>query len=465
MKGIDKRCGCRDETGTKLGARCPLLARSGHGSYGYRIDLGPGLDARGQFRQRRQQYQGGYARRRDAQQARAEHLTLLGQGQTQARNDLTVAVWLEQWLTGKVNLRATTQRSYASHLRLYLVPHLGHLRLRDLNASHIERMYAAIRADSARRAGQGERATGPATIRRVHATLSSALNTAVKRQLLAHNPAQHVELERSDRPEVTPWQPDELGAFLDAAAGDRLGALYELMAFTGLRRGEALGLRWADVDMQAGVLRVRQTLTDIGGRLAFGKPKTRGSERLVDLDSATLGALLAHQLAQDSERAAWGDAYVYSGLVFTREDGQPLRPEYVTRRMQAIAERAGLPRKRLHDLRHGSASLQLMAGVPIAVVSKRLGHSSLSITSDTYSHLLRGVGRDAAEAAAALVPRGAWRPAGDREDTACTPAAQQQGERAPVKENAQVRTGAPPGTRTPNPRIKSCAHGVSDEVA
>ncbi len=151
--------------------------------------------------------------------------------------------------------------------------------------------------------------------------------------------------------------------------------------------------------------------------------------------------------------------------MFTREDGQPLRPEYVTRRMQAIAERAGLPRKRLHDLRHGSASLQLMAGVPIAVVSKRLGHSSLSITSDTYSHLLRGVGRDAAEAAAALVPRGAWRPAGDREDTACTPAAQQQGERAPVKENAQVRTGAPPGTRTPNPRIKSCAHGVSDEVA
>ncbi len=323
MKGIDKRCGCRDDTGTKLGARCPLLVRSGHGSYGYRIDLGPGLDARGQFRRRRQEYKGGFTKRRDAERAKAEHLTLLGQGQTQARNELTVGLWLEQWLTGKVNLRATTLRSYASHLRLYLVPHLGHVRLRDLSATHVERMYAAIRADSARRAGQGERATGPATIRRVHATLSSALNTAVKRGLLAHNPAQHVELERSDRPEVTPWQPDELGAFLDAATGDRLGALYELMAFAGLRRGEALGLRWSDVDMQAGVLRVRQTLTDVGGRLVFGKPKTRGSERLIDLDGTTLGALLAHRLAQDSERATWGDAYTYSGLVFTGRTASP----------------------------------------------------------------------------------------------------------------------------------------------
>ncbi len=455
MKGIDKRCGCRDDRGAKLGARCPLLTRSGHGAYGYRIDLGPGLDGKGVFRQRRQEYKGGFAKRRDAEQAKAEHLTLLGQGQTQSRNELTVGAWLEQWLAGKVNLRATTQRSYESHLRLYLLPNLGHLRLRDLSATHVERMYATIRTDSTRRSGQGERATGPATIRRVHATLSSALNTAVKRRLLAYSPAQHVELEPSARLEVTPWQADELGAFLDAAASDRLAALFELMAFAGLRRGEALGLRWSDVDSAAGVLHVRQTLTDVGGQLVFGKPKTRGSERVVDLDAGTLGSLLAHRLGQDSERAAWGEAYADSGLVFTREDGRPLRPEYATRRMQAIAEQAGLPRKRLHDLRHGSASLQLAAGVPIAVVSKRLGHSSLSITSDTYSHLLRGVGQAAAEATAAMVPRAPRAPMGDPEDTTCNPGLRNDTGPSSTETKGQVGTGAPPGTRTPNPRIKS----------
>jgi len=460
VKGIDKRCGCRDEAGNKLGAKCPQLARSGHGSYGYRIELGPGLDGKGVFRQRRQEYKGGFAKRRDAEQAKAEHLTLLGQGQNQSRNELTVRTWLEQWLEGKVNLRPTTRRSYESHLRLYLVPHLGHVRLRDLSATHLERMYAAIRSDSGRREAGGERQTGPATIRRVHATLSSAMNTAVKRRLLAYSPAQHVELEPSARPEVTPWQADELGAFLDAAAADRLSALFELMAFAGLRRGEALGLRWADVDTQAGMLHVRQTLTDVGGRLVFGKPKTRGSERVVDLDGNTLGSLLAHRLTQDQERVAWGEVYADAGLVFTREDGRPLRPEYVTRRMQAIAEAACLPRKRLHDLRHGSASLQLAAGIPIAVVSKRLGHSSLSITSDTYSHLLRGVGREAAEASVALVPRAPRIHSQDQEHPACTPEPGQQSGRPPQRKNAQASTGAPPGTRTPNPRIKSARQSL-----
>ncbi len=455
MKGIDKRCGCRDDQGAKLGARCPLLTRSGHGTYGYRIDLGPGLDAKGVFRQRRQEYKGGFAKRRDAEQAKAEHLALLGQGQMQSRNELTVGAWLEQWLAGKVNLRATTRRSYESHLRLYLLPHLGHVRLRDLSATHVERMYAAMRAASARRVEQGQRSTGPATLRRVHATLSSALNTAVKRRLLAHNPAQHIELEPSTRPKVSPWQANELGAFLDAAASDRLAALYELMAFAGVRRGEALGLRWSDIDTAAGVLHVRQTLTDVGGHLGFGKPKTPDSERVVDLDAGTLGTLLAHRLTQDTERAAWGEAYVDSGLVFTREDGRPLRPEYATRRMQAIAKKAGLPRKRLHDLRHGSASLQLAAGVSLAVVSKRLGHSSLSITSDTYSHLLRGVGQAAAEAAAALVPRAPRAPIGDQEDTTCTPDLRNDTGPSSAETKGQVSTGGPPGDRTLNPRIKS----------
>jgi integrase len=151
----------------------------------------------------------------------------------------------------------------------------------------------------------------------------------------------------------------------------------------------------------------------IGHDVVFGPPKTASGEaRRVDLDEQTVGALMAHRLAQDAERATWGDAWVDSGLVFTREDRTGWHPEVVTKRFIALAVEAELRPVRLHDLRHGQASLMLAAGVPLAVVSKRLGHSSTTITSDTYSHMLEGVGRQAAEAAAALVPRGVARAIG-----------------------------------------------------
>ena len=139
---------------------------------------------------------------------------------------------------------------------------------------------------------------------------------------------------------------------------------------------------------------------------AFGRPKTAsGEDRTVELDGGVVGVLMAHRLQQDAERATWGAAYSDHGLVFAREDGTPIAPERVTKRFAQLVSAAGLRPIRLHDLRHGQASLMLAAGVPIAVVSKRLGHSTISLTSDTYSHLLQGVGRDAAERAAALVPR------------------------------------------------------------
>jgi hypothetical protein len=153
-----------------------------------------------------------------------------------------------------------------------------------------------------------------------------------------------------------------------------------------------------------------------------------------------------------AEKRSWGHGYQDLDLVFTREDGSPLDPGYVTKHMQLIANRAGLPRRRLHDLRHGAASLQLAAGVPMAVVSKRLGHSSLSMTADTYSHLLEGVGRQAAEAGAAMVPRAAELQS--REDMVRTTAKSAVIKRT-RKDIRAGQKGAPSGTRTPNPLIKS----------
>lgn len=441
MKGIEKRCGCRDEDGKRLNAACPLLERSGHGTYLYRIDLGPGLDDSGVFRTRRQEMRSGFARKKDAEQARAEHLTRLGQGQGQVRSARTVGSYLQDWLESKVDLRANTRRSYESHLRLYFLPHIGHLRLQDLEASHIERMYAALRAEQKRKISNGKHGFSATTMHRIHATLKSALNTAVRKRYIPYNPAQHVELERAERPKVDPWTVEELGRFLDATAGDRLGVLYEVMAFAGLRRGETVGLRWCDVDLDRRVLHVRQSITDINGRTCLERPKTSSSHAQVDLDGHSVGSLLGHALRHAAERAASGagradwrqpfldepDRIGLPGgrllppcarpecsheLVFAREDGSAERPEYVTRHMQDLAAAAGLPRKRLHDLRHGAASLQIAAGIDLAVVSKRLRHSSYSITADTYTHLLEGVGRHAAEAARAIVPR-APRPSAD----------------------------------------------------
>ena len=169
---------------------------------------------------------------------------------------------------------------------------------------------------------------------------------------------------------------------------------------------------------------------------------------MVDLDDGTVGALLGHRLRQDVERADWGDAYSDHGLVFARENGEPLHPETVTKRFAKLAEAAGLRPVRLHDLRHGQASLMLAAGVDLAVVSKRLGHSSIAITSDTYSHLLEGVGRDAAKRAAALVPRNR------REQFVSTVDSRGRSEGARPDQSPGQQGGAP-GDRTRNPRIKS----------
>ena len=167
---------------------------------------------------------------------------------------------------------------------------------------------------------------GPSTVRRVHATLRSALSDAKRRRLVSYNAAVDVALPKAARPKVQPWEPAELGRFLDHAAGDRLGMLFEVMAASGLRRGEACGLRWADVDLERGRLVVRQQVVMIGHELMTGPPKTAsGDARVVDLDDGTVGALLGHRLAQDAERAEWGqawrDAAPFGDLVFRREDG------------------------------------------------------------------------------------------------------------------------------------------------
>jgi len=295
--------------------------------------------------------------------------------------------------TPPVTGSGATALMYARYVEQDLVPAIGHLRLGDLRPGHVEKLLPDLRA-----AGRG-----PSTERKVHAVLRSALTSARRARLVTYNAAADV-VPRTTRPaKVRPWEPTELGAFLEHAGRHRLGALFEVLAFTGLRRGEVCGLRWADVDLERRFLVVRSQLVEVGGRAIEGRPKTRsGEDRRVDIGERVVGALLAHRLLQDTEREWAG--YRDDDRVFAREDGRDLSPGEVSKVFTRLVAGSGLRRTRLHDLRHGAASLMLAGGVDIAVVSKRLGHSSIRVTGDIYSHLLGGVGRQAAEAAKALVP-------------------------------------------------------------
>jgi integrase len=236
---VEKRCSCppqRDANGRKI------TCRKKHGSWRYMFDA-----PRTNPQKRNLVTKGGFRTEAEAQQALRQALAQVDTGTYIEDTRTTVAQFLREWMARKSDtgqLRPTTQRSYRQHIDGYLIPHLGHLTLVELRTAHVDRLYAALRQPDE----HGKRRS-PTTIRRVHATLMSALNAAVKRKLIPHNPAAHADLEPATRQKVRPWEPAELGAFLDHAAKHRLGTLYEVLAFTGLRRGEALGLRWFDVDL------------------------------------------------------------------------------------------------------------------------------------------------------------------------------------------------------------------------
>lgn len=243
------------------------------------------------------------------------------------------------------------------------------------------------------------------TIRHVHTTLRSALNSAVRRRLLAWNPALHVELPEEQRPVTTVWTPQQVRAFLSFTAEHRLSALFQLIASAGLRRGEALGLHWIDVDLDGAAFTVRWQLLELSGGPGLGPPKTRSGARVVAIDDATVQAPQAPQAPRgpDGRASRLGKGWTNTGLVFTREDGTPLRPNYVSRHFASLAAGCSLPVIRLHDLRHTNASLALAAGVPLKVVSQRLGHSSTAITSNLYTHVIPAVARDAANRIGSLI--------------------------------------------------------------
>jgi len=199
------------------------------------------------------------------------------------------------------------------------------------------------------------------------------------------------------------WTKEQLKAFLEAVADDRLSALWYTIAFTGMRRGEALGLRWRDVDLENSRLSVRRALIPINREVVVSEPKTAKGRRVVALDPSTIEVLKAQAARQLNEQDEWDEAWIDSGLVFTAENGGPLDPESISRYWRQAVKKSMLPPIRLHDLRHTHATLALQAGIHPKVVSERLGHATVSITLDTYSHAIPAMQEEAAALIAGLV--------------------------------------------------------------
>lgn len=361
-----------------------------------------GYDEKGK---RNRHQQGGFRTRKDAEHALSEVLHRVGDGTHVETSKLTVARYLSaEWLPAiKPTVRPSTFESYRMLIDKHVAPALGGTRLQALTPARLNGFYADLLSDG-RKDGRGGLA--PKTVRNVHVTLRKALGDAVKWNLLARNPAQFADppkmRDAGDR-EMKTWTADELRAFLDLAAGDRLYPAFLLAASTGMRRGEVLGLRWIDVDLDAARLSVRQTLLSVDYKLSFSSPKSAKGRRSIALDKGTVAALRAWKKAQLEERFAIGSNYSDNGLVFPRVDGNPLHPDLFSQSFDRLVARADVPRIRLHDLRHTHATLALQAGVHPKVVSERLGHSTVSLTLDVYSHAVPAMEADAAERIAGLI--------------------------------------------------------------
>lgn len=367
----------RDESGGLTPHRC-------RGLWGYHLNA-----EREQDGKRRQLTRSGFPTKAAAKAAlrntlEAERLGIHAQG-------LSVAAYLDVWLASKHSLKPKTVSAYRDAINLYLRPGLGSVQLDALQPQHLDRFYASIRV------GRRGHELSPSSIRRVHAVLRSALNSAVKRRYIATSPTAHIELAPEEPKRPQPWKLDEVRRFLSDGQSDPLAPLYYLMLVTGLRRGEALGLRWTDVDLDAGKLRVVQQRTEVRGASVLGTPKSRRSRRILPLDEATITMLRKHQADQDAVRTTGVGAWLETGHVFTMPDGRLIRPEFATRNFQRLAAKLGLPVIRLHDLRHTNASLALDAGIDLKVVSERLGHATTAITADLYTHVSGSVARDAAD--------------------------------------------------------------------
>lgn len=351
-----------------------------------------------------------FATKREARDGLVDLLAAHRTGQHVDRSRITLADYVADWLAAlpTQGRRASTISGYRQSLENYVLPTLGQVELQDLRATDLDKLYASLRQGGGRRRGQPLSLT---TIHTAHTVLSKVLNDAERKGFVIRNVARLADpptanAGREERGEQTIWTPEELRTFLDFATGHPWEMAFRLLAMTGIRRSELVGLRWTDVDFAGRRLMIRQAVTAVRGAEVVDAPKSRRSRRNVDLDDITLAMLDRYRTEQRADLLALGIRLGPEDRIFRAPSGSPVRPDTVGQAFRRLAERSGLPVIRLHDLRHTHASHLLAAGVNVKIVSERLGHASTSFTMDTYGHVLPGQQAEAARVAASLVATG-----------------------------------------------------------
>ncbi len=319
----------------------------------------------------------------------------------------TVGEWLKRWLVDVVKPNKT-HRTYAAHrqqINSHVIPALGRAKLEALRKADVDRLYARLLREKPEGAG-----LAASSVRRVHAILHAALEEAVRGDLIPRNPAAHANKPKVRHEERKPLDAGEARTFLDAARGDGFEALYTLCLMAGLRQGEALGLRWSDMDLDAGTLTVNRQLQRVrrdgekSGALVFTEPKN-ASRRTVGLPQRAVSALKSHRKRQSEERLQAGALWRDSGLVFTNATGGPLDAQnIVNRHFKPLLQRAGLPPIRFHDLRHSCLSLLAQRGEPIRDLQALAGHATAAFTLQRYTHHYEASARRTADAMGDILP-------------------------------------------------------------
>lgn len=335
---------------------------------------------------------GGFPTKKAASAAMHAVMADADKGVVVDRSPLTVAEYLDQWLAGVAgDLKPTTLGGYERAVKK-LKETLGDVKLQDLRPLTVERAYQKLT-----RSGLAAK-----TVMNIHTVLRRALGDAERLDLVVRNAAASARPPSVRRKEQTTWTPDELSRFLASVADHRLFAAFVLGATTGMRRGELMGLRWRDVDLEAGRLSIVSTITTVNGKPVETSTKTNKSRRRIALDAGTVEVLRGHRRRQAGERELAGKLWQETDLVFTREGGGAVHPDHFSQQFARLRGKVDLPPIRLHDLRHTYATLALEAGVHPKIVSERLGHATTGITLDLYSHVAPSMDEQAAEAVAGL---------------------------------------------------------------
>ena len=362
------------------------ITKRGKNTYSIKISLGKDPDT-GKYRQRWVTVNGS---KKDAEKRLSELLHQLDTGAYVPPGKTTVADYLTKWLSdyARASLTPRSYDRYESIIRVHLLPALGNIPLTQLRVSHIQAHYTAILNTG----------LSPRTVRYHHTVLHKALVTAIKWGLVSRNVADGVDVPKVRAGDMQVWNEAELNTFLEAAKDTQYHALFYTALFTGMRRSELLALRWQDIDFIYGQIYVNRSMHHLkDGSYIFTTPKTVKSRRTIALPPSAFLVLQDYRSQKETEAKMLDVEIKDIDLVFCNLDGTPWRPNTISRAWSMLAARAGVKVIRLHDARHTHASLLLKQGIHPKVVQERLGHSTISITLDTYSHVAPGLQEAAAK--------------------------------------------------------------------